>query len=163
MTAAAIAGGCKFPPRFLYRILRRLVDAGLLTGVSGPGGGYALARQPRLINLLNIVTAVDGPLESSNLTPVCPKHRRAIGMINTASASMLKRSSQELGKITLEKLGRQTVAGKKKSTRTRTSAKARTSVKKQAKPLTPPPVKREQRRKRPGAQTQATGTKTGVA
>ena len=27
-TAATIATGCKFPPRFLYRILRRLVDAG---------------------------------------------------------------------------------------------------------------------------------------
>src|SRR5688500_5065483 len=63
MTAARIARGARFPPRFLYRILRRLVDAGLLTGVSGPGGGYALARRPRRINLLDIVTAVEGPDE----------------------------------------------------------------------------------------------------
>ena len=44
VTAAKIARGCRFPPRFLYRVLHKLVDAGLLRGTSGPGGGYALAR-----------------------------------------------------------------------------------------------------------------------
>jgi Rrf2 family protein len=103
-TAATIAAGCKFPPRFLYRILRRLVDAGLLTGVSGPGGGYALARKPRRIRLLDVVTAVEGPLETSQLVPVCPQHRAAMRMVNAASSRIGKQSARELAKVTLEKL-----------------------------------------------------------
>ncbi len=54
VTAAQIARGCRFPPRFLYRILRRLVDAGILRGTSGPGGGYALLKLPQRITLLDI-------------------------------------------------------------------------------------------------------------
>jgi Rrf2 family protein len=103
-TAATIAAGCKFPPRFLYRILRRLVDAGLLTGVSGPGGGYGLARKPRRISLLDIVAAVEGPLESSQLSPVCANHRSAMRLVNQASQRIGKHASRELSKLTLEKL-----------------------------------------------------------
>ncbi len=103
-TAASIAAGCKFPPRFLYRILRRLVDAGLLTGVSGPGGGYALARKPRRIRLLDVVTAVEGPLETSQLLPVCVNHRAAMRMVNSASARIGKQSARELGRLNLEGL-----------------------------------------------------------
>jgi Rrf2 family iron-sulfur cluster assembly transcriptional regulator len=106
MTAAAIADGCKFPPRFLYRILRRLVDAGLLTGVSGPGGGYTLAKPSRSISLLDVVSAVDGPPEASKLTPVCSRHRQAINLINDVSVDMARRASKELKKVTLDKLGR---------------------------------------------------------
>lgn len=112
MTAAAIADGCKFPPRFLYRILRRLVDAGLLTGVSGPGGGYTLARRSGSISLLDVVGAIDGPPEASKLTPVCPRHRPAIKLINSMSVEMARRTSKDLKKVTLEKLGR-SAAGKK--------------------------------------------------
>ena len=103
-TAATIATGCKFPPRFLYRILRRLVDAGLLTGVSGPGGGYALARSPRRISLLDVVTAVDGPLETSQLTPVCANHRAAMRMVNQTSGRIGKQTARELGRLNLQKL-----------------------------------------------------------
>src|SRR5688572_15423654 len=103
-TAATIAAGCKFPPRFLYRILRRLVDAGLLTGVSGPGGGYALARTPRRISLLDVVTAVDGPLEMSQLMPVCSNHRAAMRLVNQTSGQIGKQSARELGRLNLDKL-----------------------------------------------------------
>jgi len=103
-TAATISTGCKFPPRFLYRILRRLVDAGLLTGTSGPGGGYALARKPRRISLLDVVTAVEGPLETSQLLPVCAPHRSAIRLVNQTTARIGKQSSRELAKVNLDKL-----------------------------------------------------------
>ncbi len=63
VTAATIAQDCKFPPRFLYRVLRRLVDAGLLIGTSGPLGGYELARRSEGITLLDIVDAVESPPE----------------------------------------------------------------------------------------------------
>ncbi len=103
-TAATIAAGCKFPPRFLYRILRRLVDAKLLTGVSGPGGGYGLARKPRRISLLDIVAAIDGPQETAQLMPVCPNHRVPMRLVNQANARISRQASRELAKVNLDRL-----------------------------------------------------------
>ena len=82
VTATKIARKDQFPPRFLYRVLRRLVDAGILTGVSGPGGGYALAKSPEKISLAEIVEAVEGPQEATVLEPVATFHAAAIQQIN---------------------------------------------------------------------------------
>ena len=82
VTATKIARKDQFPPRFLYRVLRRLVDAGILTGVSGPGGGYALAKPPEKISLAEIVEAVEGPQEATVLEPVAAYHAAAIQQIN---------------------------------------------------------------------------------
>src|ERR1700704_3080893 len=106
MTAARITKHCKFPPRFLYRVLRRLVDAGLLIGTSGPGGGYTLAKRRRPITLLDIVKAVESPPEASTLEPVCKKHARPIRAINRISAQNAKRFSTALNKLTLSRLAR---------------------------------------------------------
>lgn len=106
LTAARIAKGCKFPPRFLYRVLRRLVDAKLLVGTSGPGGGYALARPPRRITLLDIVLAVESAPEVSLLTPVRPKHRKAVAAINRLSQRHARRFTADLRRTNLAGLSR---------------------------------------------------------
>src|SRR5665213_2786007 len=82
VTAARISRGCKFPPRFLYRVLRRLVDAGLLVGISGPQGGYRLARLPAQIRLLDIVQAVEEPDRGASLEPVQHAQLPAIKLVN---------------------------------------------------------------------------------
>ena len=104
LTAASIAKGCKFPPRFLYRVLRRLVDAGLLVGTSGPAGGYALAKSPSKITLLDIVSAVESPPEPSVLEPVRAKHRRPVAIINRLCRANGDRFRRDLAKTTLAKL-----------------------------------------------------------
>lgn len=48
------------PREFLAKIFRQLVERGILASAKGPGGGFALAREPHEITLLNIVEAVDG-------------------------------------------------------------------------------------------------------
>lgn len=50
----------QIPAPFLSSVLRRLVAAGLLESIRGPGGGYQLARPADRIALLDIVVAVDG-------------------------------------------------------------------------------------------------------
>ncbi len=50
------------PERFLLKILKPLVWAGLLRSVKGPNGGYCLAKRPSQISLLDIIEAADGPL-----------------------------------------------------------------------------------------------------
>ena len=106
MTAAQISRGGKFPPRFLYRILRKLVDAGLLQGVSGPGGGYALARQASRVRLLDVMTAVEGRSNQEQLTAVLREHRKAIARINQTSKRVTRRSEQTWSQLTLAQLAK---------------------------------------------------------
>jgi Rrf2 family iron-sulfur cluster assembly transcriptional regulator len=106
VTAAVISRGCRFPPRFLYRILRRLVDAGLLSGTSGPGGGYALARRPEQITLLDIAGGVEGPPEPSVLEPVCSHQRPAVSRVNDVCRRNAERFADDLKQISLADLDR---------------------------------------------------------
>lgn len=106
MTAARISKGCKFPPRFLYRVLRRLVDAGLTTGVSGPGGGYSLAKPPSKITLLEVVNAVEGEQEAARLTPVRAKQRKAINSINQLCERNQQAFQNQLKRVTLSRLAK---------------------------------------------------------
>lgn len=126
MTAEAISKGCKFPPRFLYRVLRRLVDAGLLEGVSGPRGGYSLAKKPRDINLLNIIAAVDEVDEGPGLVPVQPSQKPAIALINDVCSRETERFRRQMSRITLARLRTaRTSRRKKKSSRPKKAAAAR--------------------------------------
>jgi Rrf2 family protein len=118
MTAARIARGCRFPPRLLYRVLRKLVDAGLLSGTSGPGGGYALARRPERISLLDIVGGVESQPEPTVLVPACTRQRAAIAQVNRLCRQSAEQFSAELSRVSLADLDRM-VHGSRQSARTR--------------------------------------------
>lgn len=49
----------KIPERFLLKVLKPLVEKGLLTSVKGPGGGYKLAKPATQISISDILEAVD--------------------------------------------------------------------------------------------------------
>lgn len=51
------------PASFLAQILAQLVRAGLVTSEAGPRGGYALARPPAAISMLDVIEAVDSAAE----------------------------------------------------------------------------------------------------
>ncbi len=104
--AATIASGCRFPPRFLYRILRRLVDAGLLRATSGPGGGYRMAKTPERITLWDIVEGVERAPAASVLSPVCAGQRVAMSRINQICSLSAQRFAADLRGVTLADLGR---------------------------------------------------------
>jgi Rrf2 family protein len=57
-----IAQAHDIPERFLLKVLKPLVSAGLLLSIKGPRGGYRLARPASQITLLEIVEAIEGPL-----------------------------------------------------------------------------------------------------
>jgi Rrf2 family protein len=57
-----VADAQNIPDRFLLKVLKPLVTAGVLQSVKGPHGGYKLTRAPSKITLLEVVEAVEGPV-----------------------------------------------------------------------------------------------------
>jgi len=71
------------PAPVLAKVLQELVRKGLLESRRGPGGGFRLARNPRLITLRDVVAAIDGlnqfaecavGLEGCSDESPCPLH-----------------------------------------------------------------------------------------
>jgi Rrf2 family protein len=50
------------PRDFLSKILKDLVNRGLLRSHLGPGGGYSLARDPKNISFLDVHEAIEGSI-----------------------------------------------------------------------------------------------------
>jgi Rrf2 family transcriptional regulator, iron-sulfur cluster assembly transcription factor len=59
-SCAEVAGRMDVPYRFLRKIVKRMVAAGLIRSARGKGGGLRLAREPHRITLLDVVRAI-GP------------------------------------------------------------------------------------------------------
>ncbi len=57
---AQLAEHFDVPAPYLAKQLAKLVRAGILTGSTGPRGGFRLARVPEKITLLDLVRAIDG-------------------------------------------------------------------------------------------------------
>src|SRR5688500_11934848 len=60
LPAAKLAELHELPPAYLAKHLQAMTGAGITEAVSGPRGGYRLARPPAAISLLDVVQAVDG-------------------------------------------------------------------------------------------------------
>lgn len=54
------------PERFLLQILRNLVTHGILRSTRGVDGGYSLVRDPRDVSLLEVIEAIEGPMETDD-------------------------------------------------------------------------------------------------
>ena len=60
---SVIAEEQKIPPSFLAKIISQLSIAGLLHTSRGARGGVTMARQPEEITLLEVIEAIDGPIQ----------------------------------------------------------------------------------------------------
>ncbi|HXY06535.1 MAG TPA: SUF system Fe-S cluster assembly regulator [Terriglobales bacterium] len=61
-TARDLARECHLPLPTVSKLLKRLLRSGLLASHRGIKGGYSLAREPHLISLAEIISALEGPL-----------------------------------------------------------------------------------------------------
>jgi Rrf2 family transcriptional regulator, iron-sulfur cluster assembly transcription factor len=68
VSAKALAARHDLPPRHLEPVLQALVREGLLRGIRGPGGGYALARDAQDISAEEILRAA-GTVEDGTGEP----------------------------------------------------------------------------------------------
>ncbi|MBX7144836.1 MAG: Rrf2 family transcriptional regulator [Oligoflexia bacterium] len=85
MRAKDIAPQIDIPSFYISKILRRMVEAGLLKGSRGHGGGFTLARPAKRIRFIDIFEAIEGPIATrrcvfglslcSNSAPCVLHHR----------------------------------------------------------------------------------------
>lgn len=57
-----IAREQQVPREYMAKILQKLADAGITRSQRGVGGGISLEREPKEINLLDVIEAVEGPV-----------------------------------------------------------------------------------------------------
>jgi Rrf2 family protein len=72
-----IADTQSIPKDFLSKILKDLVNRGLLRSHLGPGGGYSLAREPNQITFREVHEAIDGPIlvmDCGSGADICSQH-----------------------------------------------------------------------------------------
>lgn len=101
MPSHIIAQKRDIPERFLLKVLKPMVSAGLLFSLKGPHGGYRLARPPHDITLLEIVEAIDGPIRGGIADESKNSLNRKVGQICIDASDQLRR---HLNKYTLQDL-----------------------------------------------------------
>jgi Rrf2 family protein len=80
-SSADIAETYRISPQLLAKVLQRLAKHGLVTARHGSSGGYQLARHPRDISALEVISAVDGPMMITS----CVTNHGACGQSNTCT------------------------------------------------------------------------------
>jgi Rrf2 family protein len=107
--ADQLAEVTKIPRRYLHKVVQDLVRGGLLRSQPGPGGGYAIARSPKKLTILDVVDAVAPlerirrcPLGLASHTRLCPLHRE----LDKAYAE----TEKAFARVTLDQLLRSTSA-----------------------------------------------------
>jgi FeS assembly SUF system regulator len=99
-TARDLAIESKLPLSTVSKILKELLQSGLLVSHRGTKGGYILAREAHDISLIEIIAAIEGPMALTecstdvtglcNLEPSCPiKNNQRI--INQAVRGVLEK------------------------------------------------------------------------
>jgi Rrf2 family protein len=86
-----IAHQMDVPEDFLAKILKTLVDAGLVRSTRGPHGGYALSRTPAEVSFLDVIEAVEGPVALN----VCLDGEDACGHSTSCTMTSVWRLGQE--------------------------------------------------------------------
>jgi Rrf2 family protein len=86
-----IARQMDVPEDFLAKILKTLVDHGIVRSTRGPHGGYKLARPAQSINVLEVIEAAEGPVAVN----VCLDDDDACARQGTCTMTSVWREGQE--------------------------------------------------------------------
>lgn len=91
------------PERFLLQVLRNLVNEGLLKSTRGVDGGYRLAKPLTQITMLDIVEAIDGPVqpELPQIAGLTPQSQKKLAEVLSDVAADAKK---RLAAVTLAQL-----------------------------------------------------------
>lgn len=98
-----IASEGKMPERFLLQILRNLVTHGILRSTRGVEGGYSLTRSVAEISLLEVIEAIEGPVQfESQASPIL--NHDGQGKLHQAFTQITETARHQLHAIKLSDL-----------------------------------------------------------
>lgn len=95
------------PIRFLLKLLRKLGQAGIVKSYRGINGGYILNREPKEINLLNVVEAIEGKIAINRCLydpQACNSSMKGNCSVHRALFNVQSKLSEELRSINFEDL-----------------------------------------------------------
>lgn len=100
-TSREIAAATGVPQSYLSKIMRSLVRAGLVRSCRGKHGGFRLARDPLVISVLDIATAIDPlrPLGHTRFHRCLDDAQRQVEQVlrMTTLAAVARAASDQLG------------------------------------------------------------------
>jgi Rrf2 family transcriptional regulator, cysteine metabolism repressor len=99
-----LASDGDMPERFLLQILRVLVTHGILRSTRGVDGGYALTKPADQISLLEVIEAIDGPMDSESLNWEVVPPETAQAKLQTALMQVTDTARRQLESIKLSQL-----------------------------------------------------------
>lgn len=108
-----IAARLSIPKEFVSKILQSLTESGIVNSRKGKYGGFAIAKDPKKIRLIDVVGAIDGMglfnncvlgFPECNPTHPCPVHDKW-GVLRTHAYNMLNDETlADLREKTLSKI-----------------------------------------------------------
>jgi len=119
-TTDALAGATHLPLATVRKLLKQLVDAGIVKSHRGVNGGYTLAQNPDLVSVADVIIAIEGPISltqcattpnSCDLMANCAL-KSNWSLLNNLLADMLQKISlsEMSGKMALDNKGLHSVS-----------------------------------------------------
>jgi len=105
--AKVVAAQEGIPLRFLLKLLRKLIQHGIVKSYRGVAGGYALDKTPENITLREVIEAIDGPISVNRCTVesnFCNINRTGSCIIHKAMRKIQRDLLKELEGITFKNL-----------------------------------------------------------
>lgn len=111
VNSARLAEYYKLPGAYLNKQLQALVRAGILGSVSGPRGGFHLARRPENVTILDIVLALEGPDPVFRCEGILANVPDADSEQNYVRTCLISQTMRQAELAWRQALARQTIAG----------------------------------------------------
>lgn len=99
-----LASEGEMPERFLLQILRMLVTHGILRSTRGVDGGYSLTRPADQVSLLEVIEAIDGPMENQQEPAGTEESEEVQNNLQSALRDVTQTARRQLEAIKLSQL-----------------------------------------------------------
>jgi Rrf2 family iron-sulfur cluster assembly transcriptional regulator len=107
LDAKFLSEKANIPLRFLLKLTRKLIQAGIVKSYRGINGGYAITKEPKDITLKNVVEAIQGPIIITRCIydkQSCNANKIGHCSIHNALSNIQNTLVNELEKVNFEKL-----------------------------------------------------------
>ena len=103
-SAHAISDATRVPVGYLQKILRMLARADILTAQRGSGGGFALAKVPTAISVLDVLRATDTDIARIDRCPLGIKGHTRLCSLHHLLDSQIAQAEQTFARTTIADL-----------------------------------------------------------